>query len=145
MNIFKRNPKKPQFIIEHENRLASYAESVNKEQEEIYENGIISHKNLYMFSVFHYWYAFSTFYIKLRTNCPLEMIPYEEAVKKNSVIHNNRINNISNSLMNQYEDAPVSAKANGNLKLLLQDLTQYSLVSLDDDLNGTIDVLTLIK
>lgn len=41
MNIFKPKPKKPQYVIKHENRLANYAQNVNKEQEKIYENGII--------------------------------------------------------------------------------------------------------
>lgn len=145
MNIFKRKPKKPQYVIEHENRLANYAQNVNKEQEKIYENGITSNLNLYILSLYHYWFAFSSFYTKLRATSPLEMISFEEAVKKYSEIHTNRINDISKSLGEQYEDVPVSIEANGYLKSLLQELSQYSMASLNDDMNGNIDVLSLLK
>lgn len=145
MNIFKRKPNKSQYIIEHENRLANYGQKVNKQQEKIYENGIINHFDIYMLSIYHYWFAFSSFYTKLRATSPLEMISFEEAVNKYSEIHNNRINNITKTLSEQYEDLPVSLDANGNLKILLEELSQYSMVSLDDNIEGSIDVLSLLK
>lgn len=145
MNIFKRELKKPQFIIEHENRIANYAKKVIEVQELIYEQGLISSGSLYMLITYHYWVAFSSYYTKLRATSPLEMISFEEAVKKYIDIHTKRINNISTNLMEQYENKPVSAEANGYLKILLQELTEQAMMSLDDDSDGTMDILTLLK
>lgn len=145
MNIFNRKPKKPQFIIEHENRVANYVKNVNKEQELIYKDGFINSGSLYILVTYHYWFAFSLFFTNLKANSSFEMISFEEAVKKYSDIHSKRINHISNSLMEEYEDKPVSAQANGYLKYLLHELTEQSTASLNDDAYGNIDILSLLK
>jgi hypothetical protein len=145
MNIFNRKPKKAQFIVEHENRLANYTKSVNEIQESIYKNGIISSGNLYMLVTYHYWFAFSSFYANLSASNPLEMISFEEAVKKYSEIHTKRINDTSANLMEEYEDKLVSVEANGYLKMLLHEITEQSLLSLDDNLGGSIDIFSLLK
>ncbi|MDR7210140.1 hypothetical protein [Flavobacterium piscis] len=145
MNIFNRKPKKAQFIIEHENRLANYAKSVNGIQESIYKDGLISAGNLYTLIAYHYWFAFSSFYTNLRVTNSLEMISFEDAVKKYSDIHTDRINKTYKYFMEEYEDKPVSAQANGYLKILLQELTEQSTASLNDDLYGSVDILSLMK
>jgi hypothetical protein len=145
MNIFNRKPKKAQFIIEHENRIANYAKSVNEVQELIYKDGFITSGSLYMLITYHYWFAFSLFFTNLKATSPLEMISFEDAVKKYSEIHTKRINHISNSLMEEYEDKPVSAQANGYLKYLLHEITEQSTASLNDDSYGNIDILSLLK
>jgi len=99
MNIFKKEPKKPQFIIEHENRIANYAKKVIEVQKLIYEKGFISSGSLYMLITYHYWFAFSSYYTNLRATNPLEMIAFEEAVKKHIDIHTKRINSILTNLM----------------------------------------------
>jgi hypothetical protein len=145
MNIFNRKPKKAQFIVEHENRIANYAKGVNKVQELIYKEGFINSGSLYMLITYHYWYAFSSFFSNLKATSPLEMISFEEAVKKYSDIHTKRINHISNFLMEEYEDKPVSAQANDYLKYLLHELTEQTTESLNDGLYGNIDILSLLK
>ena len=145
MNIFKRKPQKPHFIIEQENRIANYAKSVNEVQELIYKDGFINSGSLYMLITYHYWFAFSSFYTNLRATSPLEMISFEEAAKKHSEIHTKRINNISKYLMEEYEDKPVNAQANGYLKYLLHELTEQSTASLSDDSYGSVDIFSLLK
>lgn len=98
-----------------------------------------------MLKIYHYWFAFSSFHTKLRATNPLEMISFEEAVNKYSERHTNRINNISKSLGEQYEDEPARIEANGYLKSLLEELSQYSMASLNDDMKGNIDFLSLLK
>jgi hypothetical protein len=136
---------KAQFIIDHEFRIENYAKSVNKVQQLIYKSGLIDSGSLYLLSTYHYFFAFSSYYTNLKATSPLQLISFEDAVKNYSEIHTKRIDQISNFLMDEYEDMPVHIEANGHLKYLLVELSEQSELSLNNDSLGTINIFSLLK